>query len=174
MRRWPAAIVRGAMSDPFVDDLIALLPRLRRYAISLSRSRDVADDLVQTACERALAKREQFDPGTRLDAWVMRILRNLWIDMARQNKARGPTVDVDDAYYLVGDDGGVVTDQRLRLAETAKAIGSLSDEYREVLMLICVDDLSYREAAEVLGVPMGTVTSRLARARAKLDAMLEE
>lgn len=161
------------MDDPFVRDLVALLPRLRRFAIALCRSRDRADDLVQAACEKALAGRHGFRPGTRFDAWAMRILRNAWIDELRQRRTEGPTVDIDDAYYLVGRDGEVDTATRLRLAETAKAIGALPAEYREVMLLVCVDDFSYREAADVLGIPIGTVMSRLARARAKLEEMLE-
>lgn len=125
------------MSDPFVEDLVALLPRLRRFAIALARSRDVADDLVQATCERALAHRAQFDPGTRLDAWTLRILRNLWTDRLRQSATRGTAVAIEDAYYLVGEDGTARTEERARLAETARAIGALPDEQREVLILVC-------------------------------------
>jgi RNA polymerase sigma-70 factor (ECF subfamily) len=161
------------MDDPFLRDLVALLPRLRRFAIALCRSRDLADDLVQAACEKALAGRRGFTPGTRFDAWVMRILRNVWMDELRKRRTEGPTVDIDDAYFLVGRDGEEDTAARLRLKETAKAIGSLPADYREVLVLVCVDDFSYREAADVLGIPIGTVMSRLARARARLEEMLE-
>jgi RNA polymerase sigma-70 factor (ECF subfamily) len=148
-------------------------PACAATAIALSRSRDRADDLVQAACEKALAGRRSFAPGTRFDAWAMRILRNVWFDELRQRRTEGPTVDIDDAYYLVGRDGAEDTATRLRLAETAKAIGALPEEYREVMLLVCVDDFSYREAAEVLGIPIGTVMSRLARARAKLEETLE-
>jgi RNA polymerase sigma-70 factor (ECF subfamily) len=172
-RSIPKGPLGASMDDEFVRDLIALVPRLRRFALSLSRSRDVADDLVQTACEKALSARHQFAAGTRLDAWVFRILRNAWTDRLRQQRQEGVTLDIDDAYYLVGRDGVGESESRLRLAETAKAIGSLPEEYRAVLVLVCVDELSYREAAEVLGIPIGTVMSRLARARAKLDLMLE-
>ncbi len=164
---------RERMDDPFLRDLVALLPRLRRFAIALCRSRDLADDLVQAACEKALAGRRGFTPGTRFDAWVMRILRNVWMDELRKRRTEGPTVDIDDAYFLVGRDGEEDTAARLRLKETAKAIGSLPADYREVLVLVCVDDFSYREAADVLGIPIGTVMSRLARARARLEEMLE-
>lgn len=161
------------MSDPFVDDLIALLPRLRRYAIALTRSRDQADDLVQAACEKALSRRHQFEEGSRLDAWLFRILHNHHLDSLRLAHNKSATEDIDDAYYLVGEDGAAVTEHRLRLQETAKAIGALPEEYRTVLLLVCVEDLSYKETAEVLGVPIGTVTSRLARGRTKLAEMLE-
>lgn len=161
------------MSDPFVDDLIALLPRLRRFAIALARSRDVADELVQATCERALLHRDKFRPGTRLDAWTMRILRNVWTDRLRQPATRETFVDVADAHYLVGEDGNAQTEARLRLADVAEAIGRLPDQQREVLILVCVEDYSYRETAEILSIPIGTVMSRLARARASLDEMLE-
>ena len=160
------------MADDFARQLIDHLPRLRRFAISLTRSRDLADDLVQAACEKAWASRTSFVPGTRLDAWLFRILRNTWIDRARRASTEGPTVDIDDAYDLVGQNGRDRTEHRLMLAATAKAIAGLPDDYREVLVLVCVEDLSYREAAEVLGVPIGTVMSRLARARAKLGDAL--
>lgn len=117
--------------------------------------------------------RAQFQPGTRLDAWTMRILRNLWIDRMRHPTARETFVDVEDAYYLVGEDGEARNEARLKLAEAAKAIGELPDQQREVLLLVCVEEYSYREAADILSVPIGTVMSRLARARAALDEMLE-
>lgn len=162
-----------AVSDPFVEDLVALLPRLRRFAVALSRSRDIADELVQATCERALIHRDKFQPGTRLDAWTMRMLRNLWTDRLRQPAMRETFVDLDDAYYLVGEDGEARSEARLKLAEVARAIGALPDQQREVLLLVCVEDYSYREAAEILSIPIGTVMSRLSRARATLDEMLE-
>jgi RNA polymerase sigma-70 factor (ECF subfamily) len=150
------------------EQLVAFLPNMRRFAISLCRSRDAADDLVQAACERALAGAAGFEPGTRFDAWMFRILRNLWIDQARRAKTAGPQDDVMERHDLVGSSGEQVTEARLTLKSTAEAIGDLVEEQREVLLLVCVEELSYREAAEVLGVPIGTVMSRLARARRNL------
>lgn len=161
------------MSDPFVDELLALLPRLRRFAICLSRSREIADDLVQATCERALVNRDQFEPGTRLDAWTMRIMRNLWADRMRHPANRETFIDVDDAYYLMGEDGEAQSEARLKLAEVARAIGALPTQQRDVLLLVCVEDYSYREAAQILSIPIGTVMSRLARARASLNDILE-
>nr|MCU0906594.1 RNA polymerase sigma factor [Paracoccaceae bacterium] len=83
-------------SDTFADDLIALLPNLRRFALSLGRASDVADDLVQVTVERALLARDRYDPAARLDAWCFRILKNAWIDMTRRTRIRGVTVDVHD------------------------------------------------------------------------------
>lgn len=157
------------MTDRTVEDqLVAFLPNLRRFAISLCRSRDLADDLVQTACERALANAGSFQPGTRFDAWMFRILRNLWIDHARRQKTAGPQEDIDAHHEIAGAGGEKAAEARLTLKTVAEAIDGLVEEQREVLLLVCVEELSYREAAEVLGLPIGTVMSRLARARRNL------
>lgn len=142
--------------------LIRTLPRLRVFAWSLTRSQDRADDLVQGACERALRGEHQWTPGTSFDSWMFRIVRNLWIDGFRAQRAVTP---VDECPDLPGEDGRVVTEARLTLEATRRTIDLLPEDQRVVLTLICVDELSYREAAEVLGVPIGTVMSRLARAR---------
>ncbi|MCO5084532.1 MAG: RNA polymerase sigma factor [Rhizobiaceae bacterium] len=152
------------------DQLVAFLPNLRRFAISLCRSRDLADDLVQAACEKAIAHAEAFEPGTRFDAWIFRILRNNWIDHVRRQRTAGPQDDISDRTDLVGTSGERETEARLTLRSVSEAIDGLPDEQREVLLLVCVEDLSYREAADVLGVPIGTVMSRLARARKNLAA----
>lgn len=153
---------------PVGDRLIAFLPNLRRFAISLCRSRDAADDLVQAACERALASQDRFEPGTRFDAWMFRILRNLWIDQIRRAKTAGPTQDIAESHDIAGSSGERDAEARLTLKSVAKAIDDLPDEQREVLLLVCVEDLSYKDAAEVLSIPIGTVMSRLARARKNL------
>ncbi|CAI2936718.1 RNA polymerase sigma factor [Aminobacter niigataensis] len=150
------------------DRLIAFLPNLRRFAISLCRSRDLADDLVQAACERALASQDRFEPGTRFDAWMFRILRNLWIDHVRRAKTAGPQQDIDDTPDITGSSGERDAEARLTLKSVALAIDQLPDDQREVLLLVCVEDLSYKEAAEILSIPIGTVMSRLSRARKNL------
>jgi RNA polymerase sigma-70 factor (ECF subfamily) len=157
------------MTETSVENqLVAFLPNLRRFAISICRSRELADDLVQMACERALANEHRFEEGTRFDAWMFRILRNLWIDEARKRKTAGPQEDIEARDDLVGVSGERETEARLTLKSVAEAIDGLSEEQREVLLLVCVEELSYKEAAEVLGVPIGTVMSRLARARRNL------
>ena len=156
------------MSDDFGTLLIGLLPNLRRFAISLSRSPDLADDLVQTACANALANRDSFERGTRFDAWMLRILRNTWIDRNRRLKTEGVRVHVDDLSDLISADGLASAEDRLQLKETLEAMAQLPDDHQEVLVLVCVEELSYRDAAFVLGIPIGTVMSRLARARKKL------
>lgn len=150
------------------DQLVAFLPNLRRFAISLCKSRDIADDLVQAACERALANETRFEPGTRFDAWMFKILRNLWIDQARRRKTAGEQVDVDEQHHLAGASGERVVEARLTLNSVAEAIAELPDDQREVLILVCVEELSYRETADILEIPIGTVMSRLARARQNL------
>jgi RNA polymerase sigma-70 factor, ECF subfamily len=149
-------------------ELVALLPRLRRFALVLCRSPSLADDLVQGACERALANPGNWTPGTRFDAWMFRILRNHWIDHLRRLKAEGMKEDLTTHNQLMGDPGEERLLSKLALAEVQRAIDRLPQDQREVLVLVCVEDLAYREAAEVLGVPLGTVMSRLARARKRL------
>ena len=156
------------MDDRTRDALIALLPRLRRFAYGLSGSADEGDDLVQAACERALSRLHQFEPGTRLDSWMFRIVQTLWIDGRRAVKRRGPAVPIETIEEFVGSDGARETEAKIGLAEVRRAVGALPDEQREVLMLVTVDGMSYREAAATLEIPIGTVMSRLARARLAL------
>ena len=150
------------------QELVALLPRLRRFALVLCRSHALADDLVQGACERALAHAGSWTPGTRFDAWMFRILRNYWIDHLRRMKVEGMTEDVTTQTELIGDSGEAPILSRLALTEVQRAIDTLPHDQREVLVLVCGEDLSYREAADILNVPVGTVMSRLARARKRL------
>jgi RNA polymerase sigma-70 factor (ECF subfamily) len=156
-------------------EIVALLPRLRRFAWSLTGSRDEGDDLVQAACLKALGALEQYQPGTRLDAWMFRILRTGWIDRARY-RARRPGTSDPETLEAISDSGlGARTaEARLTLERVRAAMAGLPPEQREVLALVALEGLSYREAAEVLDIPIGTVMSRLGRARARLGAMIEE
>ena len=156
------------MPTPIGRELVALLPRLRRFALVLCRSQPLADDLVQGACERALANANSWTPGTRFDAWMFRILRNHWIDQLRRMRTEGMMEDVTLQTQLVGDPGEEPIMSRLALAEVQQAIDSLPQEQKEVLALVCGEDLTYREAAEVINIPVGSVMSRLARARKRL------
>lgn len=160
-------------SDPsFEDRLVAILPNLFRFALSLCRARDVAEDLVQITVTRALESRENFDAATRIEPWAFRILRNAWIDMTRRSATRGPEADIDDATNAEGEDGPRVTEARLMVAATEQALADLPPAQREVVILVCYEEMSYAETAEILGVPRGTVMSRLARARAALALAL--
>lgn len=153
------------------EELIALLPRLRRFAFGLCWSQDTADDLVQAACERALRAEANWTPGTRLDAWLFQIIRNLWIDETRRRRTRGHEVDAADV-ALVGEDGVRVAETRMTAHAAWSALARLPEDQREVMVLVCVEETPYRDAAEILGVPIGTVMSRLARARKRLAAAL--
>lgn len=148
--------------------LIEILPRLRRYALSLSRAADIADDLVQSACERALVTTSELRDDLRFDAWMFRIVRNLWYDRTRRLKTRGEEIDVTTRDDLAAIEGEKVPERRLLLRRVAAAMDALPPEQREVMLLVCVEGLAYREAAEVLDVPVGTVMSRLARARKRV------
>jgi RNA polymerase sigma-70 factor (ECF subfamily) len=160
------------MPSAFAKDLVSLLPRLRRFALSLTGSTVEADDLVQAACERALRARDQWVPGTRLDSWVFRIMQNLWIDSIRKRKAEGVPQVIDETFEVKGEDGRTVTENALTLDEVRSALKGLPEDQRAVLLLVCADERSYQETAETLGLPIGTVMSRLARARRNLAAAL--
>ncbi|MGL5114410.1 MAG: RNA polymerase sigma factor [Beijerinckiaceae bacterium] len=161
------------MTAQFTNELIATLPRVRRFALSLTGKADEADDLVQATCERALKAQAQWEPGSRLDAWLFRIAKNLWIDEIRKRRVAGPMTPIEDAPEAASEDGRDVAEGRLALESVTNAMNTLSPEHRQVLSLVCIQEISYKEAAEHLGVPIGTVMSRLARARQALAQKLE-
>lgn len=153
-------------------DLVTLIPRLRRFARALTGRAAEADDLVQDTLERALRRLDQWKPGTRLDSWVFRIMQNGWIDTVRARAVRQRYVQSDPDADAPGIDGRAALDAHLTLARAQRVLGDLPEEQRAVVALILIEGYSYREAAEILGVPEGTVTSRLFRARTALDASL--
>lgn len=150
-------------------DIIGILPRLRRFCLTLARNQDAADDLCQATIERALSRADQFIQGTRLDSWMYRIAQNLHIDQTRRVRTRGSEVDVDHAADLAGDDGRQVVEGRSDLARAQAAMAALPEEQRTLLALVVLDGMSYRDAAETLAIPIGTVMSRIARARRAID-----
>jgi RNA polymerase sigma-70 factor, ECF subfamily len=163
------------VKDDARAQIVAFLPRLRRFALSLTRDRDQGDDLVQETCVRALASIAQWQEGTRLDSWMYRIAQNIWFDRMRAKKTRGEAFDIDDMHDLVGSDGRIVTETRLTMREVSKGIAKLPPEQQVLVALVFVDGLSYKDAAEITGAPIGTVMSRLARARSSLyDAIYRE
>ncbi|MDE2149159.1 MAG: RNA polymerase sigma factor [Gammaproteobacteria bacterium] len=151
------------------DQIVALLPRLRRFAMSLTGNLSDADDLVQDTVERALKNLHRWQRGTRLDSWMYRIAQNLWIDTVRSSRAR-PTTGVEALEARHVFDGAGAVDAKLTLADTCRALGELPEEQRAVVALVLIEGVPYREAAQILRVPIGTVTSRLARAREALRA----
>ena len=156
--------------------MVALLPRLQRFARTLAGSGEEAEDLVQGTCERALRSIDGWEPGTRLDSWMFRIMRNHFIDAVRKRRPERGAEQIDEAIEIAGEDGRRTTAAAQELAAVRVRIGALPEELRSVLVLVCVEELSYREAAEILEIPIGTVMSRLSRARQSLiaDAEAEE
>lgn len=158
-------------------DMIALvqplIPPLRRYARAVLRNRDEADDLVQDVLERAVGRWHQHRRDASLRAWLFTILHNLAMDRLRQRARRGhsaPIEDVPEACLSTPATQESAAAQRDIMALVAK----LPEEQRSVLLLIGIEELSYADAARVLGVPQGTIMSRLSRARERLRRMMEE
>jgi len=158
----------------FSERLVALLPKLRRFAHGLTGTADEGDDLVQSACERALSRAQQFLPGSRLDHWMYSILRSIWIDRIRQRGRREISVDPIDLVEHPGGDLEAEANAGLGLAEVRRSIAALPDEQREALLLVCVEGVGYRRAAEILNLPLGTVTSRVFRARVAIGKAMED
>lgn len=153
--------------------MLALLPRLRRFAYGLTGSIDDGDDLVQATCERAIRHIDTWRPGTRLDSWMYRIARNLFLNEIRGRKVRGldsRPVDLDEHHNV---DGARAMEARLTIEAVRRLVGRLPEEQRSALLLVAVEGLSYKEAAAVLDLPTGTLTSRLARARIALKSWME-
>jgi len=159
---------------PFEEELVELLPRLRRFARGLVKSASDADDLCQAAIERALKSRDQWQQGTRLDSWMYRITRNLWIDERRAAARHGHHAPIDDAVTRIAGDGAAQVEAGALRGDADGAMARLPDEQLEVVMLVLVEGYAYRETAEILEVPIGTVTSRLARGRDTLMHLLGE
>lgn len=158
----------------FEQELLALLPRLRRFARGLARDVADADDLCQASIERALKSRDQWQAGTRLDSWMYRIMRNIWIDNRRAAARRGIHADIDDGVMQIADDSHSRMEASMDLNDVDRAMDKLPDEQREAVMLVLVEGYSYKEAAEIMEVPAGTLTSRLVRGREALMRELGE
>ncbi|MGA3801416.1 RNA polymerase sigma factor [Pseudomonas fluorescens] len=143
------------------------MARLWRYGLLLSRQRHVADDLVQATCVRALERAGQYVAGTRMDHWLLSILHSIWLNEVRARRVRQGQgcVDADQALSF---DGESVAQTHVLAAQVIRRVDALPETQRETVFLAYVEGLSYREVAEVLQVPIGTVMSRLAAARAKL------
>lgn len=158
----------------FDSGLTQCLPRLRRFAHALSRDSADADDLAQMTVERALQARHQWQPGTRLDSWLYRIMRNLWIDTARSRGRKAKLERPPEAAEVVGFDPRPGMEASVDLGKVMAAMGHLPDEQREVVALILIEGFGYRETAEMLGLPIGTVSSRLVRGRTALLELVGE
>jgi len=159
------------MGEDMRAALIGLLPRLRRFGIALTGSTTDADELVQDACERAIRRAGQLRDGTRLDAWLYGIMRNRWTDEIRWRRIRRHD-GIEAADATMGEDGERNAEARMTLEAVRRALATLPAEQRTVLVLVCVDGLSYKDAADVLGIAIGTVMSRLARGRKELHGAM--
>jgi RNA polymerase sigma-70 factor, ECF subfamily len=160
-----------SISQALAAQLIAHLPALRRYAMALCGNAALADDLVQDGIERALTRAPSLREPERLGAWMRSIVHNLFVDELRRRRSRGTSVDV----ATIENDLALSTAQSDRSIsrDLERAMAGLSLEHRQILVLAGVEELSYRQIADELAVPLGTVMSRLARARAALRAALE-
>lgn len=154
------------------NEIIELLPRLRRFALGIAGDSVDADDLVQAACERAILRAHQWQPGTRLDSWMFRIIQNIRYDQIRSRNRRQAGLNNSGQVTLAYVDGEKAAHDRLTLKSVRRAISTLPEEQKTAIMLVCVEGNSYKETAEILGVPIGTVTSRLVRGRTALARLL--
>ena len=150
--------------------IIELLPRLRRFARNLTRNAHDADDVVQIAIERALTRLDQWHRDARLDSWLFRIVRNAWIDEMRSRARRDALFAPEEAGEAIGV---AAMEREVDRLSVEAAMARLPEEQRLAVSLVLVEGLPYKEAALVLGVPIGTLTSRLARGREALQAMLQ-
>ena len=156
----------------FEDELAALLPRLRRFAHALSRNPSDADDLTQMTVERALRSKARWQEGTRLDSWAYRIMRNLWIDTARSRSRKEKFEASAEEAESIGEDPTGAMEAAVDLKRVMAAMQRLPEEQRQVVALILVEGFGYRETSEMLGLPIGTISSRLARGRTALLDMI--
>ena len=156
-------------AESIQEQIVALLPRLRRFARNLVRTPHDADDMVQIAVERALLRLDQWHSDARLDSWLFKILRNAWIDEVRSRGRRAKIFMPEEAAEHVGE---ASIDREVDRLSVEAALARLPQDQRLAVSLVLVEGLAYKDAADVLEVPIGTLTSRLARGREALQAML--
>jgi len=154
----------------FQDELVSLLPRLRRFALATTNSRHDAEDLLQAVVERALRHGDSWQQGTRLDSWMFKIMQNLWLDELRAHRRKSESLGV--IVDLAGEDGRDSMTHQLQIDEVRAALQALPDDQRVIIALVVLDGMSYQQTATALGIPIGTVMSRLARGRAALATRL--
>jgi RNA polymerase sigma-70 factor, ECF subfamily len=159
----------SAAEELLQSRIVELLPKLRRFARALTRHMHDADDLVQQTLERAVTHLEQWQTDTRLDSWLYGILKNAWIDELRARARR-------ERVLASGEETDSVPDRTADAVATLsieQALERLPQEQRLAVALVLIEGLPYKEAAQIIGVPMGTLTSRLARGREALQELLE-
>src|SRR5471030_406564 len=160
------------MTSDVRQQLIELLPRLRRFAMVLTRSSDAADDLVQASVARALERQSQWNPDSRLDRWLFQIMKTVWLNN-RKSAAIRQTESLDEHTTNWSVSGTAAVESKMTLREVRAAFTRLPIEQQQALMLVSVEGYGYREAAELLDVPIGTVISRVARGRVALAERTE-
>lgn len=151
----------------FERQLVALLPGLRAFAQGLTGAPATTDDLVQATCERGLRRWRQWSGETKLKSWIYRIAINLWRDELRARKTQNVDPEADPN-HMTGENGTRSIVSRVEYKEVRRLVTELPEGQRVALLLVCVEGFSYRETAEILDIPAGTVMSRLSRARAAL------
>ena len=161
---------RPSTFDDVSEQLAEMLPRLRRFARVITRHVHDADDLVQVAVEKALTHAAQWRPESRLDSWIFGIMKNAWTDEIRARHRRSRVHAPEEAGFEVGDRSA---EDRDIVFSVEAAMDRLPEEQRLAIALVLIEGLTYKEACETLGVPIGTLTSRLARGREALQAMLD-
>lgn len=152
----------------FETDIIRNIPHLRSYAVALLRDRDAADDLVQDCLDRALSRRRLFRRGSNLRAWLFTIMHNLYVNGVVRQAGAPDAGPIDNVALPVT----ASQEARLEMASLARALALLPDEQRQVVLLVGLEQMRYEEAAAVIGVPVGTVMSRLHRGRERLRALM--
>ena len=153
-----------------MNPLVEHLPRLRRYATALTRDAERAEDLLQDTLERAYRKWHLWQPGSNLRAWLFSIMHNVYMNQVVREAKRPMVVPLDEA---LGVSTAACNEAQMATRDLLAALGQLPDEQREVVLLVCLEDMKYEEAAYVLRIPVGTVRSRLARGREKLRRLME-
>ena len=159
------------MSD-IKSQFVRHIPQLRRYARALVNGADVADDLVQDALERAWARRDQWDTRREIKPWLFTVLHNVYVNDVRRYKRMPSMVDYPELENVAAASSD--EPMELTITDLQRALDEISEEHREVLLLVGLEQFSYKEAAEVLGVPLGTVMSRLTRARKRLRELMTD
>ncbi len=157
--------------EDFKQELVAVIPHLRAFGRSLSGSRDVADDLVQETLMKAWAARSRFQAGTNMRAWTFIILRNHFLSQARRSRFKGEWDELVADRLLSAAAG---QDKQIELADLQRALMQLPQSQREALILVGAGGFAYEEAADICGVAVGTIKSRVARGRTALEQMMEE
>jgi RNA polymerase sigma-70 factor (ECF subfamily) len=160
--------------DHLRRSIAALLPRLRRFGIALAGSQEQGDDIVQAAIERVLTKANQWQAGTSLESWTFKIMQNIWRDELRRRRTDERKQVLNSAGNDETVDGPNVAETMLMLTKTRECFARLPDEQRLALALVVLDGRSYKEAADQLEIPIGTLMSRLSRGRDALRRMIED